>query len=149
MWPQKCGNQKQGNEILCACSNLNTWKVKLWNQYGLLFFSKNEFKHFLVVVSSDRSSLRYTVPWVTCRQLFKFSLSPLSLSMILSMNSWGNLGEHSRSTLEPLWDHSRTTVGPHWDHSGITLGSSDITLWKSLFNQILTCQPVWHGCAGC
>ena len=45
---------------------------------------------------------------------FEFSLSPLILSMILSMTSWGHLAD----ILETSWGH----MGPLWDHSLSSLG---------------------------
>ena len=73
------------------------------------------------------------------------------LSMILSMTSWGHLGDMTLMTLRPLWGHSWTTLGPFvdhswttlwplWDHSGTTLrilwdhsGTTVGSLWDHSF----------------
>ena len=62
----------------------------------------------------------------------RFTLSPLILSMILSMKSWGhladilgtsgNIWDHFGTTLESLWDHYGAILGAPCDHSKITLG---------------------------
>ena len=76
----------------------------------------------------------------------RFTLSPLILSMILSMKSWGHLADilgTSGTTLGPLWNHSGTTMGPFWEHSGITLRSLWDYSWITLRSLLNTLGPLW------